>query len=427
MMNKKIILIMIIMFMFPLIARAVDPPTNGSTLDLQQCIAIALDKHPSLKASKGMIKASESIVGQAKAGYYPQINWITSYQRNSSTVASDGSINPLNQYSTSVNLGITLLDFGKTSDQVKIQELNVKASHADFDDVTVQIIFNVKSAYYNFLQADRNRGVAADTMSQFQQHLDEANTFFRIGTKPKFDVTKAEVDLGNARLNALTAENALHIARVILKDAMGIPESADFAIIDNLAFRKSDLQLDDVLKSAYLNQPGLRSIIAKREAMEHSIDLARKGYFPILSGNAGYGYSGKDFPLDKGWNAGVMVSYPIFTGLLTKFQVDEAKANLEVITANEEILRQGIRVEIQQAYLNVQDAGEQIAIAEMTVSQARENYELAAGRYRAGVGSPIEIADATIALNNARAVLNTALFNHKIAQALLEKSMGSKP
>jgi len=66
-------------------------------------------------------------------------------------------------------------------------------------------------------------------------------------------------------------------------------------------------------------------------------------------------------------------------------------------------------------------------MSEMTVIQAKENYELASGRYRTGVGNPIEVADATITLNNARANLNTALYNYKMAQAALEKSIGAKP
>jgi outer membrane protein TolC len=264
-------------------------------------------------------------------------------------------------------------------------------------------------------------------MQQFQQHLDQANAFFRIGTKPKFDVTKAEVDLGNARLNVLKAENAVRAARITLKDVMGIPENADFAIVDNLAFQKSDLQLNDVLNTAYSNRPNLRSVIAKREATEKSIDLAQKGYYPVLSGSAGYGYSGTDFPLNSGWSAGATLSFPLFTGLSTKYQVDEARANLEVLKANEDSIRQGIRLDVQQAYLNVQDAAEQISVAEMTVGQANDNYELASGRYRTGVGNPIEVADATITLNNARAALNSALYNHKTAQAALEKAIGAKP
>jgi outer membrane protein TolC len=208
---------------------------------------------------------------------------------------------------------------------------------------------------------------------------------------------------------------------------MGIPENADFAIVDNLDFQKRELKLNDILNKAYSNRPDLSSIIAKREAAESSIELAQKGYFPTLSGSAGYGYSGTDFPLGNGWNAGATLSFPLFSGLSTKYQVDEANANLEILKANEASIRQAISLDVQQAYLNAQDAAEQISVAEMTVLQATENYDLASGRYRTGVGSPIEVADATITLNNARAALNSALYNNKIAQAALEKSIGAKP
>lgn len=426
-MQKKIILIIIFSLWLPWTAKAVEPAAGAAIYNLEQCIAIALEKHPGINASAGAVKANESKVGQAKANYYPQVNLSTSYQRIGPASSYNGSNDPYNQYSTSVDLGMTLFDFGKTSTQVKIQDLNVNASRADYDDVRTKVALNVKNAYYNLLQNQRNLEVAVDTAKQYQQHLEQANAFFRIGTKPKFDVTKAEVDFGNARLNVLKAENAVRIAKVTLKDAMGIPENADFAIVDNLAFQKRGLQLNDALNTAYLNRPDLRSVMAKREATERSINLAQKGYYPVLSGSAGYGYSGAEFPVDSGWNAGASLSFPLFNGLSTKYQVDEARANLEVLKANEDSIRQQIRLDVQQAYLNMQDTAEQISMSEMTVLQAKENYDLAEGRYRTGVGNPIEVADAIISLNNAKANLNTALYNYKTAQAALDKATGAKP
>jgi len=420
------ILILILSLWFPSTAGAVDPPDHGAIRNLEQCTAIALERHPNLKASAGALKASESRVGQAKSGYYPQISLSSGYQRIDSTSLPGSSPDLYNQYTSSVNLGVTLFDFGKTATQVRIQDLAVNASRADLQDTISQVVLNVKNAYYNLLLAERNRDVAIDTMRQFQQHLAQANAFFRIGTKPRFDVTKAEVDLGNARLNVLKGENAVRIARVTLKDAMGIPESPDFAVVDNLDFHKGALNLEEALGMAFSNRPDLRSIVARREAAESAIDLARKGYYPVLSGSAGYGYSGTAFPLEKGWSAGATLGFPLFTGLSTKYQVDEAKANLEVLKANEEALRQAIRLDVQQAFLNLQDAADQISVSALTLRQAQENYDLASGRYRAGLGSPIEVADATITLNNAKSALNTSLYSGKAAQAILEKATGTK-
>ncbi len=425
-MHKKIFFIILLLIM-PFAVKAAEPVEETVLYSLEQCLSIALEKHPNLKASAGTIKVNESRVGQVRSNYYPQIDLSTGYKRIGPTTPPGESIDAYDQYSTGINLGVTLFDFGKTSTRVDIQDLNVAASRADYNDVKSQVILNVKKAYYKLLQTQRNKGVAADTMKQFQQHLDQANAFFQIGTKPKFDVTKAEVDFGNAKLSVLKAGNAVRAAIITLKDAMGVPENADFTIIDNLAFQKNELELNDVLKKAYASRPDLISIRAKRKAAERAVELARKDYYPTLSGSAGYDFSGTDFPLGRGWNAGATLSFPLFSGFLTKYQVDEANASLEVLKANEDATRRAIRLEVEQAYLEVRDSAEQIAVTEMTVVQAQENYDLAAGRYRTGVGNPIEVADATITLNNAKANLNTALYNYKIAQAALEKSIGVNP
>jgi outer membrane protein TolC len=83
-----------------------------------------------------------------------------------------------------------------------------------------------------------------------------------------------------------------------------------------------------------------------------------------------------------------------------------------------------IRLEGEQAYLGLKLADEQIRVTEKAVSQAQENYGLAAGRYRAGVGSPLEITDAEVSLANARANYIQALYNYKIGESKIDKAMG---
>jgi len=154
------------------------------------------------------------------------------------------------------------------------------------------------------------------------------------------------------------------------------------------------------------------------------VSLAEKGYFPVLTGNAGYSWAGHEFPEGDGWDAGLSLSIPIFNGFLTKSQVSEARANLLVLTANEETLRQSVLLEVQQSFLNLTDLEAGIPVAELTVKMAQENVEIADGRYAAGVGNPIEVTDANVGLSNARTTLNRALYGYKVARASLEKAMG---
>lgn len=405
---------------------------KGETLNLERCIEIALKRHPSIISAKSTVNVNESRVGQAKANYYPQIDWSSSYSRikpaSPSTGSSGGSFGradeSFNQYSTGFSINQTIYDFGKTPNQIKIQSLNLDSSRSDFQNVTEQIIFTVKQAYYGVVQAKYNRIVAEDTVKQTQQHLEQAKGFYEVGTKPKFDVTKAEVDLSNAKLNLIRNENAFRISIVTLNNAMGIPDAPEYTLDEKMSFGKYEITLEDALTKAYQNRPDLKSIVTKRQAAERSIELAKTGYYPVLSGNAGYNWSGEQFPLQDGWNAGASLSFPLFSGFLTKYQVEEARANLNVIKANEESLRQIIFLEVQEAYLTLRAAEEAIPTAKLGVEQAQENLDIANGRYAAGVGNPIEVTDAEVGLTNARTFYIQALYTDKVARASLEKAMG---
>lgn len=144
----------------------------------------------------------------------------------------------------------------------------------------------------------------------------------------------------------------------------------------------------------------------------------------VLPHTAAFTYRGADFPLDEGWNLGSSLSAPVFSGFLTTYQVTEARANYDVLEANELALRQDIHLQVQQAYLVLREADERVTTAELAVRQAKENLDIAQGRYDAGVGSPIEVTDALVAYSDAQTSHTSALFDYKIAQASIEKSIG---
>jgi outer membrane protein len=406
--------------------------TAGETLTLQGAIDIALKNQPSILTGQSTVKANEATIGQAQANYYPQLTASGSYSKISPASSGTGTniAGKYDQYSSSVGLSQTIFDFGKTPTQVRINSLNTESSRFDLDNTLNTVVFNVKQAFYNVLQAQRNRDVAGESVKQFQQHLDQAQGFYGVGTKSKIDVTKAEVDLSNARLNLIKAENQVRLSRVTLNNAMGIPDVPNYNLEDNLLYKKYGLSFEEALSSVYNQRPDLQSLIKKKEAAKSSIDLARKGYFPVLSGNANYAYSGNNssggtgFPLNNSWNYGVSISIPIFSGFDTKYKVAQAQANYDTVNANEQSLRLDIYSQLQQAYLSLRQADESIVASEVTVRQAKENVELATGRYQAGVGSPLEVTDALVSLNNAQVAYTQALTDYKNAQASIEKAIG---
>ena len=449
-MNKLIPLIIFAALLLPIATAAQEPVktagpiSTGDVLTLNRCVDIALQHQPAVTAAQYNIKASESRVGEAQSAYYPQISAQGEYNRikplSSSTsslssnvvsagvgTGSVGSSQSFDQYTASAILSQTIFDFGKTPTQVGIQKLNLDASRADFDTTRAQTILSVKQAFYGILQAQRNFDVAKETVAQFTQHLDQAKGFYEVGTHPKFDVTKAEVDLSNAKLTLITAGNALRIAQVTLNNTMGIPDAPEYAVEDSLAYIKKEITMAQAIESALKNRPEIQATDLRVKASDESINLARTGYFPVITGNAAYNRESGDTSLrEEGWNAGVVITVPIFNGFLTHHQVQESIATANAARANYAVLTQNATLEVQQAFLNLRAAEERIPTAELGAQQAAENLEIATGRYAAGVGNPVEVTDAEVANTNAKTAYIQALYDYNVALANLDKAMGMR-
>jgi outer membrane protein TolC len=437
-MKRIISFTLLLLFIVPFRADAEEIIRKDELLTLQRCIEIAIIKHPTIVAAQNNVNANQSRVFEAKANYYPQIaanagysriKPLTGAQRLVSTgvdgTSAGNLTNAFDQFTGSLTLSQNIYDFGKTSSQVDIQKFLLNSSRSDLETTVEQVLLNVKQAYYGVLRAQRNGVVAVDTVKQFQLHLDQAKGFYEVGTRPKFDVTKAEVDLSNAKLALIRANNTLKVSKVTLNNAMGVPDAPEYVVEDNLAFEKYEITFAQAIETAYKNRPDLQSAVAKRMSVERSVDLAKTGYYPVLTGNAQYDRSDTTFfPSGEGWSAGVALTFPIFSGFLTKNQVEEAKANLGVARANEETLKQSILLDVQQAYLDLGVAEDSINNTRLTVQQATENLEIANGRYAAGVGNPIEVSDAEVSLAVAKTAYNQALYDYKVARASIEKAMG---
>lgn len=396
-------------------------------LTVDRCVQVALRNSPNILAASHSVNATRDRVGQAWSGYYPQITLTGQYTKGEPLlVGPTNFVSPLqDSYSGIARLTQNLVDFGRTDAQVSIQQRNLDASQADLRDKTGEIVFNTRSAYYKLLQAEKSRDVLRETVTQFEKQLEEARGFYEAGVKSRYDVTNAVVELSNAKLNLIRAENALRIARVTLNNVMGVPGAPEYTIEDTLSFQKNTITFEEARDRAFLNRPDIRSAEAKREAAEQSVLLAGKGHLPTLSGDANYTRIGSSYPPDQdSWSVNLTLTVPFFSGFLTTHQVGEARENLGVVKANEEALRQNVLLTVQQVHLKLLEAEERVDVAELTVKQAEDNYELAHGRYEAGAGSPIEETDALLKLSNARTNLIDALADHKAAEAELRRAMG---
>ncbi|MCL4378317.1 MAG: TolC family protein [Actinobacteria bacterium] len=423
---KKIIFLCCGFLLFSLGNAGAEVIKKGETLTLTRCISIALKYSPIIAEAENTVKVNESQIGQAKAGYYPQVSATTNYSRQLPASPSNVTVSSgvFNQYSAGLGLQQNIYDFGKTSSKINIAKSNTRASYATLYNTEQQVIFNVTQAYFNVGQTQKVVDVDKQAIAEYQQQLNQAKAGYNVGVKPLIDVTNAQVSLGNAKLNLINGENNLKDAEISLNIAMGIPNPPSYTLKNTLSFKPYNITLNKALTSAYQNRQDLKSLHFQEQAAVYNEHLAKTGYYPTISGNADYDWGGQDFPLSHGWSVLLTFSLPIFNGYLTKYQIKQAEANLEVLRSDENQLRQSIYSVVQQDYLNLQSAIQQIQVAKTTVKQAKQNLDIARGSYKVGVATYLDVTTAIVSYLTAQQNYIQALYNYRIAQAGLEQAMG---
>lgn len=407
------------------------PIKAGDPLNLEKAIDIGLKMNPAIMGSQYSMKAREAQLGQARAGYFPKIDGSAGFTRNFEVKNTQDPyytslLDQYNQNVANVSLRQMLFDFWRTPTSVDVGKLNVESSRQDIDNSINTVANSVKSSYYGVLKARRSRDVNVEVVDQYAKHLRIAVIFFEGGKKPKYDVTKAELDLSQAKLNLINAENDLKVAWVTLNNAMGIDGDAEYAIHDNLAFEKYGVTLEDALKTAYQTRPDLKSLEAQRDSAERSVDRAKQEYYPQLNGNAQYNFAGSKYPVGQGWYAGVALSVNLFDGLSTTNKVAEAQANKQSVDAKISSMKLQIMLDVKQAWLALIKAKQTIDTTNVQIRQAGENLEITNLRYDAGLATPLEVTDATVTYSQAKLANISALFDYKVARANMEKAMGSR-
>ena len=238
---------------------------------LAECIAIAVENHPTLGAAAASVRAGQQRVRQATSAYLPQVSATYGANRRYTSASARTGTNVGTQSQTfnffNGGFGFTqlLFDFGQNLDSIRAAQAGEESLQADATTQRETVVLNVKQSYFGLLAAQRLLAVAEETVRQNQQHLDLAQGRFDVGLAAKFDVTQAKVQLANAELGLVTARNNVALGHAMLHNALGLSTPLDFDIVDSLDRHEVQIGEEAALDAAYDKRPELRAS-ARRSA-----------------------------------------------------------------------------------------------------------------------------------------------------------------
>ncbi len=449
------------------------PAELGAPLTSDECARLALNYQGNVTIAAHQIEQQKGVTQVARAPYFPNVSTSTTYLHNlvndrlsgsnqisatvtpaNNTVGSSltgtnntntidatnnasggiigaGGVSVANPVTVSASLRQMIWDFGRTRFQVAQSKELEAAAAANYTQVQYDTVFNVKNAYYNWVQAERLLAVYRGNMEAQRQHLAEAEARFRQGIALPSDVTQAQTNVSSAVLNVTSADVNVTIARTTLANQMGldprIPLRPSLESHEKTPAVADSQQLFDL---ALEKRPELAFAESAIRANVFAIEAARRGNAPTISANIQYvAFGDRFYPNQTTLNFLLTLSWNPFDGGLTAGRVKQAEETLSISRVQLETYRNQVIMEVSQAFANLRGAEQRVMTSELQVASAQATLDIAAARYRAGLGTFLELVDAQQAalqsgINRVTAQLNLeqmrATMNHALGVPLVE-------
>ncbi|MBW2039601.1 MAG: TolC family protein [Deltaproteobacteria bacterium] len=410
-------------------------------LTLHESIEIALQRSPTVKAAKAAIKEAEFRRRAAISDFLPQVSTQYSYTRLDEepafSIPSMGirtTVGNRDVYDWTSTVTQPIFTGGALINSYLLAKLGVDTAKVELEMTRLDLILQVKEAYYGVLKAEKFLEVAEQAVRQLESHHKVAKAFFDVGMIPKNDLLQVEVQLAQTRQDLIKAQNGLAVARAVFNTLLRRLLDEEVKLVEVLQYRPIQVDLEAYTEEAYRKRPEIKAAELGIKSAKRGVGLAASGLFPQVSVLYNYERQGDDpsvsgsryKPDEDSWNVMALAQWNIWDWGKTWWGVGENKAKVFQAECALQEAKDGVRLEVKEAYLNLKEAEKKIRVAEKAVSQADENFRINEERYKGQVATSTDVLDALTLLTQARTNYHAALSDYNIARARLKRAIGER-
>ena len=377
-------------------------------LALADVVDLALRNNPATRASWAQARASADLLGSARGQYYPSINGSATVSRIQSPATLARPAGTRTEYGPSLTLNYLLADFGGRSGSIERARQTLFAASLSHNATLQNTVLQAEAAYFTYMATVALLGAEQSAIAEAQASLKAAQQRFKVGLATIADVLQAKTALSQEQLNLETTQGNLQAARGGLAAALGLPANLPFDLAPMPAATPVGMisvSVDSVINAALRNRPDLAAARAQAAAAAAEVRVARAAEFPSLTlgSTAGRTYSNPATFAGPSYNVTLGLAVPLFNGFSRQYDLAAARAQADAISALADQTRQQVVTQVFVSYYALQTAEQRVATADDLLASAQQSVQVAAGRYREGVGSIIDLLTAQTALASARA------------------------
>ncbi len=377
-------------------------------LTLTDVIDLSLRNNPTTRLSWANARAAAAAYGAARGAYYPQVDADASVTRIKTIATGGRSAVQQTTYGPGATLSWLLLDFGARGGATDAARQALLAADWTHNATVADVVLQAQVAFFTYVASGSLLAAQQASLRDAEANLEAAEARQRVGVATIADVLQARTALSQARLALETTEGGRQTARGALALALGYPANLPYDV-DSLAAPTTVAAVADsveaIISRAVADRPDLAAARAAAAQAAAQVREARGQRLPALTatGTGGFTYIADRPGGGNNYNIGLGLSIPLFNGLAREYRQAEAEALAEAARARAQSLEQQVTFQVFAAYYALQTATRRVETAADLFTSAAQSAEVALARYKAGVGTALDLLVAQSALADARA------------------------
>jgi outer membrane protein len=413
-----------------------EPDASLPQLTLAEAEQIAVRNNPRVSVGKLMALAQHEIYREAKSAELPTVNAAaTAVQAAEASRLSAGSLTAsrlLQHVGGGANFTQLIYDFGHTHNLVLSRKLEEKASNASALATTEEIVLATDQAFYDALTAQAELNVARQTVNTRQATETQVGEMTRNKIKSTLDLSFADVDLSQAQLFQLDAQDNVDATMAALDAVLGSDHGVQYALVEGTTQPQPPPPAPDpLIQTALQQRPDLQSLSYDTQSAQK---FARAQWDQLLPSITAAGTTGivpvhpGTYYVDNWWGGiGGNVNVPIFNGFLYSSEAKEAKYRAQAAAENTRDLRDRIVRDVRTSWLQANMGWQRMKVTAQLVQQANLAMNLAQTRYKLGLSPIVELSQAQLQQTSAQIQDTSARYQYRLSLATLNYETGVGP
>ena len=400
---------------------------HALALNETRTIDLALANNRTAKQTKWDYQAAKDTVSATAASKNPSISysWQGSRSKGVNAMTGRNVTTKTGSHSFTISAPVFSPEIDASIDASRYAR---EGTGAAYEEALQQAKYDAISGYYTLIMNRNLVDVAQQAVKDYQGHVTNVDAQYNVGLVASSDVLAAKTNLADSETNLVKAQNTANLAEASLNQVIAYPVQTSITTAErDLQYKPYNVTLEQAKAYAMFHRSALvKSAMAVKEA-EAALRKAKFGYLPTVGVEAGRGYADFDGYFgtsNKSWHVGAKASWSLWDGGATQNKVKVANDTLEKAKEANLATVDGVLLAVQKAYLNLRSAEQTIQSTQTAVAQGQESFRIATLRYRAGVGTNLDVLDAETKLTTARNNYVQALYNYNISIAALEQLTG---